>query len=626
MCGIAGYVQRASSPHGRPIEAMTRRLAHRGPDGQGIWEGRFGEWTIALGHRRLSIIDPAHGHQPLANEDQSAWITYNGEVYNFALLRHDLESRGHRFATHCDTEAVLLHCHDAGEPGLARLQGMFAFALWDHQKGRLLLARDRIGIKPLYYAPLPDGGLAFASELTALLAHPAVDRALDPEGLSALFFLDYIPPPHAIVRGARKLEPGHSLNWSAEDPRPTKRAYWQLQMHKEAASAPVETLRQKLDEAVDAQMIADVPLGMFLSGGIDSSLVAALAQRHRREPLKTFSIAFDDPDFDESRYARLVASHIRSEHIERTLSEATLLATLDRALDCLDEPIGDSSIVPTYLLSELAAEHVKVALGGDGGDELWAGYPTYRALAHARVYVHVPATLRKRLLAPLVRSLPVRQGYQSLEWKLKRFALRWDDAPAVRHLRWMSSSDWPDVQSCVRGGADRWPEGVARLLEQSNGDWDLNCALAMDLKSYLPGAVLTKVDRASMAHGLEVRPPMLHEPLIDFAFSQPMSAKLDGRTSKAMLKQAARGVLPDEIIDRPKKGFAIPLARWLNGPLRGRLNDVLGAGRIWESEALDRCTFQRWSGEHHRGEVDRSKPLWALLVLEHFYSRLLRAA
>jgi asparagine synthase (glutamine-hydrolysing) len=500
------------------------------------------------------------------------------------------------------------------------------------------LARDRIGIKPLYYAPLPDGGLAFASELTALLEHPGVDRQLDPDGLTSLFFLDYIQPPHTIVRGARKLEPGHVLTWTVDGPSAPPRPFWKLALDDAAATDPradpadpadpadlAGELRAELGDAVRSQLVSDVPLGVFLSGGIDSSIVAALAQRHSPEPLKTFSIAFDDPAFDESEFARVVAAHIGSRHFEKTLSEATLLKTLDRALDCLDEPIGDPSILPTFLLSQLAAEHVKVALGGDGADELWAGYPTYRAHRFAKLFARIPRTLRRRVVSPLVKRLSVRHRYQSLEWKLKRFVLRWDDRPAMRHLRWMSNTDVPDLISCLSDFSG-WPEGLVRLTAGCltagcNGDVDLNRLLAIDLASYLPGAVLTKVDRASMAHGLEVRPPMLDDRLIDFAFSLPSRAKLQGAQTKAALKRAANELLPDRIIHRRKKGFAIPLAQWLQGPLRDRLQDVIDHGSVWRAGLLNRQTFRRWQTEHQSNAVDRSKPLWALMVLDHWYAR-----
>ena len=629
MCGIAGYVQRASSP-ARPIEAMTARLAHRGPDGSGVWESRIGDdWTIALGHRRLAILDPAHGQQPLATDDGSARITYNGEVFNFAELRMPREREGVSFYTHCDTEVVLHHLRRTGESGLIDLRGMFALGLWDDDAGRLLLARDRIGIKPLYYAPLPDGGIAFASELTALLEHPAVDRSLDPQALLSLFFLDYVQPPQTIVRGACKLEPGHSLIWTTQRGLSPPTPYWKLEPDPpgdigRSTQALRGELRERLRDAVRSQLVSDVPLGVFLSGGIDSSLVAALAAQLCDEPIKTFSIAFEEPSFDESRHSRAVAAHIRSDHAEQTLSEATLLDTLDRALDCLDEPIGDPSIVPTYLLSQLAATKVKVALGGDGADELWAGYPTYLAHRFAALYLRVPRIARQGVIEPLVRRFPVRHRYQSLDWKLKRFVLRWDEKPLLRHLRWMSNTDLPDLHRCLTD-IPEWPEGLARLT--SNPDprgASLNQILAVDLVSYLPGAVLAKVDRASMAHGLEVRPPMLDERLVDFAFALPPHLKLRGRTTKALLKQVAEEFLPGSVVHRRKKGFAIPLAAWLNGPLRARIRAVIEESAIWETGLLRRETFRAWLGEHESHRCDRSKPLWALLVLSHWHERVRR--
>jgi asparagine synthase (glutamine-hydrolysing) len=635
VCGIAGYIQRASSPE-RPIERMTALLAHRGPDGQGIWEHRFGDWTIALGHRRLSIIDIAGGHQPLCNEDGTVWITYNGEIYNFAALREKLERGGHHFATRCDTETIVHQVEQHAEAGLDHLEGMFAFAVWDQTAGRLLLARDRIGIKPLYYAPLPDGGIAFASELTSLLAHPAVDRAISRDGIASLFFLDYIHPPHTIVRGARKLEPAHFLVWDAArtGETPASKPFWRLQCARDDDEGEHEPLapdnlavrlREKLERSVQAQLIADVPLGVFLSGGIDSSMVAALARRHVGGRLKTFSIAFTDPAFDESAFARRMSRHLETEHFERTLAEEELVATVDRALDCLDEPVGDPSIVPTYLLSELAAGHVKVALGGDGGDELWGGYPTYKAHRYARLYECLPQTARSGFTEPLVRRLPVRHGYQNLEWKLKRFVLRWDNHPLRRHLRWMSNTDLPELRQLLK--TDRaWPlPEVIRDLTSPDGltPDDLNAVLAIDLWSYLPGAVLTKVDRASMAHGLEVRPPMLGNELVNFAFSLSARQKMIGSLPKALLKRAAEDLLPPEVVHRPKRGFAIPLARWLNGPLKPKLDAAINdLQQISSQPILDPEVIERWRREHASRAVDRSKPLWAIVVLHHWARRL----
>lgn len=621
MCGIAGYVQRRDDS--AAIRRMTARMARRGPDGEGIHvESRDG-WMVALGHRRLSIIDLGGGAQPLSNETAQVWISFNGEIYNFQSLRAELEQRGHRFASHCDTEAIVHHYEQYGLAGLPRLEGMFAFGIWDSSSGHLLLARDRAGIKPLYYAPLPCGGVVFASELTAILQHPDIPLQLDPQGLASLFFADYAHPPHTMVQGVRKLAPGHYVAWSAQNGLEQPKPFWSIDAIAPASELPDDArlsteLRNKLEEAVTAQLMSDVPLGVFLSGGIDSSTVAALAQRHARQPLQTFSIAFDDPQFDESAYARAVADKIGSRHIEQTFSEQSLLELIDAALDSLDEPIGDSSILPTYALSRLAARHVKVVLGGDGGDELWAGYPTYKAHRYARFYRKTPRFMRAAL-GGAISLLRARDGYQSIEWKAKRFVHRWDDDVLRRHLRWMSNTDLPDLNAVLPGCTPN-PAALTNLHWPASAEVDtINRILAIDFATYLPGSVLTKVDRASMAHGLEVRPPMLDNGLIDFAFSLPSSCKLKGTTTKALLKRAAEGLLPAQVIHRRKKGFAIPLSRWLNGPLRTRVEEVLGGSPLWDLGLLNRDVFVEWSRQHAHRLVDRSRPLWVLLVLDHWY-------
>jgi asparagine synthase (glutamine-hydrolysing) len=621
MCGIAGYVQRQTPPDGL-IERMTARLSHRGPDGQGIWRGTFGDWSIALGHRRLAIIDIEGGRQPLADEESSTLITYNGEVYNFQSLREELKQRGHRFATRSDTEVVLHHYREHGADGLAALDGMFAMGIWDQRAGRLTLARDRVGIKPLYYAPLPDGGIAFASELSALLIHPDVDRRIDPNGLACYFFLDYVHPPHTIVRGARKLETGSYLTWANGVVSESKR-FWKLELNQQGGNARdlSDVLRGKLHAAVKSQLVSDVPVGVFLSGGIDSSLVAALAQRHSTQRLKTFTIRFEDPQFDESIYARKAAIHIGSEHVEEKFSEASLIDELDDALACLDEPMADSSILPTYALSRLAARHVKVALGGDGGDELWAGYPTYKAHRMAMVYRCLPGFFRRGMIQPIVGKLPVQHGYQSFEWKAKRFALRWDDAARARHFRWMSNLDLASLGDAICGEFEL-PMGLGDPVKSSATQLQLNEILALDFATYLPGSVLTKVDRASMAHGLEVRPPMLANELVDFAFGLPASCKLKGLTTKWLLKQAAADLVPAEVIHRRKKGFAIPLAAWLRGPLRPRVIDVMASSPVWETGLLNRDVFVWWQHEHETGVADWSRALYGLIVLDHWLRKV----
>jgi asparagine synthase (glutamine-hydrolysing) len=619
MCGIAGFIQRGGSPVALP--RMLSRIAHRGPDGEGVWRRHAGDWSVELGHRRLAIIDLATGAQPMTNAEGSAVITYNGELYNFRELRPALEQAGRRFRTTSDTEVLLQHLEQHGLDGIRDLDGMFAFALWDARARRLTLARDRAGIKPLYYAALPGGGLAFASELSALLAHGQVDAAIDPGGLAAYFFSDYVQAPGTILRGARKLAPGHTVVWE-DGALGEPQAYWRIPAPSGAPLPDERTLAENLwttlGAAVRAQLVADVPVGIFLSGGIDSSCVAALAAAAGGR-MKAFSIGFEDATFDELPYAAEVAGRLDVEHVTETLHERNLLEVMDAALDRLDEPMADPSLLPTFLLSRLAARHVKVVVGGDGGDELWGGYPTYRAHLYGALYARIPGWVRTGVLRRVIDRLPVDDRYQSLEWKLRRFTGRWDDDGARRHLRWMSSVDLPDLDRAVPAARGLRPGALDVALPVTQ-DW-LARMLALDFATYMPGSVLTKVDRASMAHGLEVRPPLLDNAAVDLAFSLPSRYKLRRRHGKLLLKQAARGKIPDQIIDRPKKGFGIPLGRWLRGPLRERIEEVVARSPLWETGALDREVFAGWNRDHQARRSDESKPLWALLALDHWYRR-----
>jgi asparagine synthase (glutamine-hydrolysing) len=624
MCGIVGFVQR--TPAGDSLTRMLARVEHRGPDGEGRWTGPCGDWSVSFGHRRLAILDIAGGVQPMATADESHWVTYNGEIYNFQRLRSALEERGVAFRTRSDTEVILQHLAHHWTSGLVELSGMFAFAIVDRTAGRVLLARDRVGIKPLYYAQLPDGGLAFASELTALLAHPHVARKLSLRGLESYFFSDYAHGPQTLVDGVRKLEPGHCLEWkNGQTSRPAP--YWALRGEGAANSPPSEggqralaaELWSRLDAAVQRQMVSDVPIGVFLSGGIDSSCVALLAQQHSSRPLKTFSIAFQDPTFDESTYARMVARRIGSDHVEERLEPSNLIDIVDVALARLDEPLADPSYLPTFLVSRLAAAHVKVVLGGDGGDELFGGYPTYRAHKAGRLYGLLPEGLRAGALSRVISALPDRDSYQSLAWKLKRFVLRWDADAGRRHLRWMSNLDLEDLRRGVPR-ASGFPPATLENGAPAMRD-PLNAILALDFLTYLPSSVLTKVDRASMAHGLEVRPPMLDNDIVDWVFSLPSSLKVRSRRGKILLKSAARGRLPRRIIDRPKKGFGIPLAAWLRGPLRERTEVALRPSPLWTSGMLDRAAFANWAALHVARRGDYSKALWALIVLDEWVRR-----
>ena len=608
---------------------MLRRIEHRGPDGEGRWHGALGDWFVTLGHRRLAILDIAGGAQPMSTAEGHAHLTYNGEVYNFRELRRDLEQSNIAFRTRSDTEVVLRQLEKDWAKALPRLNGMFAFALWDEKRGKMLLARDRAGIKPLYYAELPDGGIVFASELTAILQHPGVSRRVCRDGLLSYFFSDYSHAPLTLVEGVKKLAPGHYVEWrdgKAAPPAP----YWTLpdlpRSEIGGRDRLAEDLWSLLGRAVERQLVADVPVGVFLSGGIDSSTLAVLAQGHSDRPLETFSIAFDDPTFDESEYAREVARRIGSRHVEERLSEANLLEVIDSALAQLDEPLADPSYLPTFLVSRLASSHVKVVLGGDGGDELFGGYPTYHAHRLARLYSLLPQALRRRVLPGLVARLPQRDTYQSLEWKLKRFVLRWDDEAGRRHRRWMSNLDVDDLVYATRIETERWPATLGippPVAPASQLAWrdPLNAILALDFSTYLPGSVLTKVDRASMAHGLEVRPPMLDNEVIDWAFRIPSSLKVRGASAKFLLRRAALSHLPEAIVSRPKKGFGIPLARWLRGPLRCRIDRALASSPLWESGLLNREAFATWTRMHDQRRGEYARALWAFLVLDEWVRR-----
>lgn len=620
MCGIVGFTSRRRDD--ALLARMLGHLAHRGPDGDGmaVVESSDG-WFVHLGHRRLSIVDLEGGVQPMTIDD-GITITFNGEIWDYRAKRDALSARGRMLATTSDTEVILHEQALGGDEAVTRLNGMFAFATWDAARGRLLLARDRWGIKPLVWASLPDGGIAFSSELRSLLAHGEIDARISPTGLASYLFADYVQPPHTIVRGASRLPPGHTLAWKdgqIEGPRGFATI--------EERPAPSETderklageLWRRLGTAVSRQLVADVPVGIFLSGGLDSSAIARLARLHVGPRLQTFSIGFEDPKFDESLHARDVAASLGTTHVEERISESTLLDLVEVALDHLDEPLADPSFLPTWLLSRLARQHVKVVLGGDGGDELLGGYPTYRAHRMAALYASVPSPVRRLLVERAVAALPPSDGYMAFAWKAKRFALRWDDDPIRRHLRWMSSSDLPDVRALLPSLGDAEPPTLGLSLPAYRDP--LNRVMALDLSTYLPSQVLAKVDRASMAHGLEVRPPMLDDDFATWARSVPSSFKVRGRSTKHLFRIAAARHLPPEIVALPKRGFAIPLSRWLKGPLRGHVEEALSSSGPWDDGLLDRVAFRRMAEEHQSSKNDRSKPLWALVVLDRWSRR-----
>ncbi|HET7756422.1 MAG TPA: asparagine synthase (glutamine-hydrolyzing) [Steroidobacteraceae bacterium] len=611
MCGICG-VAGGDPAAGRELVArMCAAMVHRGPDDEGTAQVD----GVTLGVRRLSIIDVEGGHQPITNEDGTAWVVQNGEIYNHLELRDELAARGHVFATRSDTE-VLVHAYEEwGQSMVTRLNGMFAFAVYDRRTRVLFLARDRMGIKPLYWAW--DGPrLVFASELKALLREPNLRRGVNPQALDDYLAREYVPPPGTIVRKVFKLPPAGTLVCTVAERRAVAGHYWDPQLNTDggARDDQVESgrLLEVLRESVRRELISDVPLGVFLSGGIDSSAVAAIMTSLGRD-VKTFSVGFAEGSFDESSYARLVARHLGTEHHELTLDPSMMLGLIPRLSSLLDEPLGDASVIPTYLLSAFTRQHVKVALGGDGGDELFAGYPTLQAHKLASYYMRTPALIRRGVVEPLVRRLPVSRENLSFDFRAKRFVGGAGYPVAERHQRWMGSFA-PEERAALLGG-DVEAEAEA---DEARGD-PVNEALMLDMRGYLEGDILVKLDRASMMASLEARVPLLNNDLVEYATSLPLGMKLRGGRSKYLLRRALRGVLPARVLARRKKGFGIPVAEWFRGPLREQLLDVLSAERVRREGFFDSSVVEALVADHLAGRRDNRKQLWTLFAFQAWF-------
>lgn len=612
MCGIAGIaaLDARAKLDAASLRQMLTCLRHRGPDD----EGEFAAEGVLLGHRRLSIIDVEGGHQPLYGARESTVIIANGEIYNYRELARELRARGHTFRTASDTE-VAAHAYDEwGLDFLDRLEGMFALALWDGAAQRLVLARDRMGEKPLYYTIVGEQ-LLFASELTALLQHPSVERELDPQALAAYLALEYIPAPRTILRNVQKLEPATAL--IVENGAARTRTYWRIEARNTFAGSyedAVAALRQRLERAVVSRLVSDVPLGVFLSGGIDSSVVAALAAR--AGAVDTFSIGFREKSFDESRYARLVSERIGSNHHERIFEGSEMPRLVPQLARMLDEPLGDASILPTALLSAFAREHVTVAVGGDGGDELFAGYPMHQAQRFALITRRIPGA--HALGGAAAAVLPVSHANFSLGFKLRSYLRGARLQPPLNQALWMSSFAPDEQRALLRNGTpdnDAFAD-VLEAWQRSEGGELLARSSHLDATTYLPNDILMKVDRASMRVGLEVRAPFLARDVVELAFSVPDSYRMRGLTGKRMLRDAARDLIPEEILARPKKGFGIPVGAWLNGPLRELARDVLSAASIERGGLFHSSEVQRMLSEHAARKRDHRKPLWTLLVFE----------
>ena len=623
MCGITGWASLTSHtppPDGAHelLHAMCERMVHRGPDSEGL----FVTNGVALGMRRLAIIDLVTGEQPAFNEDKSVAVILNGEIYNYRELRDDLEKRGHAFRSASDTE-VLPHLYEEyGDDMLRELNGMFAFALWDSRRRRLLIGRDRFGEKPLYWGVF-DNTLLFASEPKVLLAHPAVQPALNLQALRYYLSFDYVPAPLSIYDGITKLPAAHKL--VLEDGRVDVDTYWRLS-YKTAQPVPSENeaadhLRDLLADAVRMRLVSDVPLGVLLSGGVDSSSVAAFAVRGSTEAVKTFSISFAEASFDESAYARGVAKFLGTDHHEERLS-ANLAANLVSEIGAwMDEPFSDPSLVPTYLLSRFTRKHVTVALGGDGGDEIFAGYPMYAGLRWGEFYQSLPRTLRARVIEPLVRMLPVKTKNLSFDYKALRFVTGAQYDAVARHHVWFGSFTPEEQTDLLTPDALATSDGEiyaqARQLAEECDNEDLVTRMqSVDTRLYLAEDILTKVDRASMAVSLEVRAPFLDPRVAQFAASLPPNYKLRGHKTKYILKKAVHELLPPFVTKRGKKGFGVPVAEWLKLNLRPLARDLLSPERVRRAGVFNPDYIARLQDEHERGVANHRKLLWTLLMFE----------
>jgi asparagine synthase (glutamine-hydrolysing) len=622
MCGIAGIVlrDRDRSPDEATVVAMRETLAHRGPDGAGLWR----RGPAALAHRRLSIIDVAGGAQPIENEDGQVAITFNGQIYNYRELREGLVARGHRFRTQCDTEVIVHLYEEEGERCVEKLRGMFAFAIWDARRQRLLLARDRLGIKPLYWR-LDDESLLFGSELKAILAALPASPAVDPSALLDFLVLLYVPAPKTIFRDVNKLPPGHTLVLDSRGA--TLRRYWDVRFEEDASISfddAAGRLRELIDESVRIRLMSEVPLGAFLSGGLDSSAVVAAMARTSGGRVRTTSVGFRESGFDELPWARRVARHLGTDHHETVVS-----AEAARAIDLLaphyDEPFADSSAVPTYHLSRVTRESVTVALSGDGGDENFAGYRRHRFdLLEGRLRSLVPRALRRPILGSLAAVYP-KADWLPRPLRAKTFLAHAADSPEHAYYDSVAGVSEGLARSFLSADVRRRLEGYtpfhhleAHFRAASASD-PLSRIQYVDLKTYLPDDILVKVDRASMAHGLEVRVPLLDHRVVEFAASLPSRFKLDGSNAKAILKRAVAADLPPDVVNRRKQGFSIPLAAWLRGELRDRAEaslESLEASGWFDGPAIRAC-FDR----HRRGTRDHATPLWALVAFDAWARR-----
>ncbi|MCU1266137.1 MAG: hypothetical protein JWM21_2455 [Acidobacteria bacterium] len=625
MCGIAGIVR----SDGRDVDQelvrrMSAAIRHRGPDEVGF----YFKGPVGLGMRRLSIIDLKGGRQPIHNQDRTAWIVFNGEIYNYRELREKLEKLGHTFYTNSDTEAIIQAYDRYGSDCPNHLRGMFAFAIWDERTKELFIARDRVGKKPLLYAQV-NGDFVFGSEFSALLQHPSISREVEPEALHHYLSFMCVPAPLTAYRAIRKLEPGHSLRWKKGEIKIDR--YWQPDFSKKLKIGEEEAGRRAIEilrDAVKVRLMSEVPLGAFLSGGIDSSAVVALMSEESGEPIKTFSIGFEEQDFSELHHARRVAEHVGADHHE-FIVRPDALEVLPLLVEHYGEPYADSSAIPTYYVARETRKHVTVALNGDGGDECFAGYERYAAMRLAERYHRLPGVLRSGVIDHAIGMLPTSETRRSRVRDAKRFIQAASLPKVDRYMRWISVFDAP-AKSEMYSDSFRYETALSNssaLLEPwfalANGAGVVDAALLADTMTYLPNDLLVKVDIATMAVSLEARSPFLDHKVIEFAASLPENLKLRGLTTKYLLKRVLRQLLPAENLGRRKMGFGVPIGHWFRGKLEPFMRET-----ILSEKALKRGYFKpevvrRMVELHVRGERDHSHRLWTLLMMELWFQRFI---
>lgn len=614
MCGIVGFVGAGTD---LDLGRMLNTLRYRGPDDQGIHFAK----NVALGHARLSIIDlTPSGAQPMWNVEKTVGIIFNGEIYNFQELKKALVSEGRKFVSTSDTEVIIALYEKYGEACFEKLNDMFALAIYDAKQNKLLLARDRMGKKPLYYGTFA-GTIIFASEPKAILAHPLVKAEIDSSALNAYLSLDYVPTPLSIFKGILKLPPATMLIF--EDGKVRTKTFWTPDFHRSELSLAdaIDQLDKQLSNATSSRLVADVPVGIFLSGGLDSSAIAYYAAKAKQEQIHTFSIGFDEASFDESRYAKEVAEHLGTIHHHKMLAGKDSLEIMPDIFSRLDEPLADASIIPTHLLSLFTKEHVTVALGGDGGDELFAGYPTFQAEKLVRMYRLLPERARRQLVEKAITMLPTSDGNLGLKFKAQKFLEGVGETDIVtRHMNWLGTFNENDRTKLLAGAMGKEVKSddpyvyAKKYFAECDADDNLSKLLWVYQRTYMMDQVMVKVDRASMYASLETRAPFLDYQLVEFANSLPYEYKLRGYTTKYILKRLMKGKLPEHIINRTKKGFGIPVGAWLRGPLKDWGSTLFSHDNLNQSGVFDSDYVESLWNEHQTGKYDHRKKLWNLLV------------